>query len=240
MVCCALAALTLLLLPDPASSFGASRQVRLAHAEADDAGDAPVQGLFRTLRARRQVLLTLGLGAAMLAALRASRNVILPLWAISIGLDSTSTALIIGVAAGIDVALFYAGGWIMDRFGRLWTAVPSAVGLAVAHLALSLTHDLDARVGWFIGIAMFMALANGIGAGILMTLGADLADRRNPAPFLGAWRFQTDAGGASVPLIIAGVTAAASLPVAAAVVAVVGLVGAGVLRVFVPRYSSRR
>lgn len=239
LVCCAGAALLLVLLPDPASTFGVSRANRAARTGEIEV-PPPALGLFATLRARRDVLLTLGLGAAMLAALRASRGVILPLWAVSIGIDETSTALIIGVAGAIDVALFYAGGWIMDRFGRLWTAVPSAIGLAVAHLVLSLTHEFDDRVGWFIGVALFLSLANGIGAGILMTLGADLADRRNPAPFLGAWRFQTDAGGAVVPLAIAGITAAFSLPVAAAAVGLVGLAGAVVLRVFVPRYSPRR
>ena len=94
-------------------------------------------------------------------------------------------------------------------------------------------------VWWFVGVAMFLSLANGIGAGILMTLGADLADPRHPAPFLGAWRFTNDAGGAAAPLLVAGLTALVSLPFAAAALGVIGLAGAVVLRVFVPRYSGR-
>jgi hypothetical protein len=93
-------------------------------------------------------------------------------------------------------------------------------------------------VWWFIGIAMFLSLANGIGAGILMTLGADLADPRHPAPFLGAWRFTNDAGAASAPLIVSGLTALVSLPFAAGALGVIGLAGAVMLRVFVPKYSS--
>jgi hypothetical protein len=87
-----------------------------------------------------------------------------------------------------------------------------------------------------VALAMFLSLANGIGAGILMTLGADLADRRNPAPFLGAWRFTTDTGGALAPLIVAGLTALVSLSFAVGALGVLGLLGAVVLRIYVPRY----
>jgi hypothetical protein len=73
-----------------------------------------------------------------------------------------------------------------------------------------------------------------------MTLGADLADKRNPAPFLGAWRFTGGLGGAGAPLAIATITAAASLAVAAGVMGVLGLVGAGILARYVPRFIPRR
>jgi hypothetical protein len=70
-------------------------------------------------------------------------------------------------------------------------------------------------------------------------LGADLADPADPAPFLGAWRFTNDTGGAVAPLLVAGITAVASLAVASGVMGVLGLLGALLLRVYVPRYSSR-
>ena len=235
LVAALLTGVVLLVLADPAAG----------HPAGDTVGDGAIEvaeethGLFRTIAARRDVLLTLGVGSMIVAALRASRQVILPLWAVSILLDETSTAVIIGIAGAVDFALFYLGGWIMDRFGRLWTILPSLLGLAVGHLALALTHELDARVTWFIAIAMVMSVANGIGAGILMTLGADLADPRHPAPFLGAWRFTNDTGAALAPLIVVGITAAASLAVATGVLGVVGLVGAVILRVTVPRHSAR-
>ena len=235
IVGCVSAAIVLLVLRDPEKTF-ATRSPRT-----ETAGEREVEeearGLFRTIRANYQVLVTLGLGAAMVAALRASRQVLLPLWAVSIGLHETQTSLIIGVAGLVDFSLFFAGGWIMDRFGRLWTAVPSMIGLGVGHLALAATAFLPGTVWWFIGIAMFLSLANGIGAGILMTLGSDLADPRHPAPFLGAWRFTNDTGAAAAPLIVSGLTALVSLPFAAGALGVLGLAGAVVLRVFVPRYS---
>lgn len=200
---------------------------------------AEARGLFATLRAKRRILLTLGLGSMMVAALRASRAVVLPLWAVSIGLDETTTSLIIGVAGVVDFSLFFAGGWIMDRFGRIWTAVPSMIGLGTGHLLLAFTHDLPDAGVWFAAVAIFLSLANGIGAGILMTLGADLADRRNPAPFLGAWRFTNDVGAAAAPLLVAGIAAIAPLSAAVAALGVLGLGGAVMMRVFIPKYLPR-
>ena len=235
---CVAAAVVLLVLADPEKTFSTLPGRRETSGEREV--DEEARGLFRTIRANRRVLLTLGVGSTLVAALRASRQVLLPLWAVSIGLHETQTSLIIGVAGLVDFSLFFAGGWIMDRFGRLWTAVPSMVGLGVGHLALAVTAFLPGTVWWFIGMAMFLSLANGIGAGILMTLGADLADPRHPAPFLGAWRFTNDSGAAAAPLIVSGLTALVSLPFAAGALGVMGLAGAVVLRVFVPRYSGPR
>ncbi|HEY8589058.1 MAG TPA: MFS transporter [Naasia sp.] len=233
VVGCLGAIVTLLLLPDPDTVF----RKRAAATEGELFVAAEAEGLGATLRRHRGVLVRLGAGSAVVAALRSARAVVLPLWAVSIGLGETQTAIIIGIAGAVDFALFYTGGHIMDRYGRLWTAVPSLLGLGLGHLVLSFTHDVTANVGWFIAVAMFLSLANGIGAGILMTLGADLAPQASPAQFLGAWRFTNDAGGAAAPLLVAAVTALVSLPFAVGLLGVLGFVGAGMLLRYVPRYS---
>lgn len=228
-------------MPDPTVTHGAVGKARPEVRRAGIGGQSaePEASLFRTIHRNRVILSRLGVGAALIGALRASRAVILPLWALSIGVSATDTAIIIGIAGAVDFALFYAGGVMMDRFGRAWTALPAMIGLGVGHLVLSVTHDVPANFAWFFGAAMLLSLANGIGSGILMTLGADLADRANPAPFLGAWRFTSGVGSAASPLIIAGVTAAASLSIAAASVGVLGLIGAGVMARYLPRYLPR-
>lgn len=237
------AALVLIFLPDPTETFGAVRTVRLAGrrmTEGEALAEKESNGLLRTIMANRAVLSRLGAGAAAMGAMRASRNVILPLWAVSIGVGDTATAVIIGVAGAVDFALFYVGGAVMDRFGRLWTVIPSLVGLSAGHLLLAVTHDASSRVVWFVVAAMLLALSNGIGSGILMTLGADLADKRNPAPFLGAWRFTGGLGGAASPLALAAITAVAGISVAAGAMAAVGLVGVAVFSRYLPRYLPRR
>ena len=73
----------------------------------------------------RRVLSRLGLAAASLSAVRSARQVVLPLWGLSIGLDAQTIALVVGISGAIDFALFYASGQVMDRFGRLWAALPA-------------------------------------------------------------------------------------------------------------------
>jgi MFS family permease len=244
IVCCLGAAAMLLLLPDPASTFGPPEPAVTADGSVHTAGEELAAqesaGLFQTIWGHRGVLLRLGTGAGLIGGMRASRTVILPLWAVSIGISEPDIALIIGIAGGIDFALFYVSGQVMDRFGRIWTALPSMIGLGGGLLVLSLTHDLPNNVEWFIGVAMFLALANGIGSGILMTLGADLAPKASPAPFLGAWRFTADFGGAVAPLGVAGLTALVSLSLASGVMGLFGLFGAVLLGRYIPRYVPRR
>ena len=233
-ITCAVAVTVLLFfLPDPTASM-----------TKPDAGESLVRaesiGLGRTIWQNRGVLLRVGSGAGVVGALRASRMAILPLWAVSIGLDSTTTALVIGIGAAADFALFYTSGQIMDRFGRLWSVVPSMVGMGLALIALAFTHDLAANVQWFIVVAIVMGVANGIGSGIIMTLSADLAPRHDPAPFLGAFRFTADAGAAAAPLAVSLVIAVASLPLATGLVGLVGLAGAGILLRNIPRYVPHR
>ena len=70
-----------------------------------------------------------------------------------------------------------------------------------------------------------MALGNGLGSGIVMTLGADNAPAADRAQFLGAWRLTGEVGHASGTLGLSAVTAVASLPVAAVTLGVLGLGG---------------
>lgn len=243
-VACLGAAAMLLLLPDPTRGLGQPQPAIALDGTVRSAGEEfaaeASHGLFRTIGRHRAVLARMGAGAGLVAAVRASRTVILPLWAVSIGIDGPTTALIIGIAGAIDFALFYVSGQIMDRFGRVWSALPSMIGLGLAHLALAFTHDVPSKVGWFVAVAMALALANGIGSGLLMTLGADLAPKSNPAPFLGAWRFTGDLGGAAAPLAVSGITALTSLSVASGVIGVLGLVGAVLMGRFIPRYAPGR
>jgi MFS family permease len=246
IVGCLSAAVVLLIVQDPTAALGVARQAHTDRASAaarlDDGRTLAAEeshGLFQTVWANRGVLARLGTGAGLIGAIRSSRQVILPLWAVSIGIGDSNTALIIGIAGAIDFALFYASGQIMDRWGRLASALPSMIGLGIGHIALAFSHDLPYNVVWFITIAMFMSLANGVGSGILMTLGADLADKRNPAPFLGAWRFTGDVGSAATPLLVSLLTGVATIAIASGVIGVLGLVGAGLLIRYIPRDVPR-
>jgi MFS family permease len=242
LACLVVMVLLVLFGPDPEKTV----PVPAAVWQAEDSGEAvsgsiPTierAGVLRTMWLQRAVLGRLGIAAASLSAVRSARQVLLPLWGISLGLDASTIALVVGVSGAIDFALFYASGQVMDRFGRLWAAMPAMVLMGGGFLALSFTHDGSSAVLWFGMLAAVLGVGNGLSSGILLTLGADVAPKSEPAAFLGSWRTLTDAGGAIAPLLISGVVAAASLPVAAAVMGVVGVAGAaGFLRwipMFVP------
>ncbi len=232
--------------PDPETRVSAPGVVATASAADASAAARPRvvrreagTGVVRTAIRHRDVLARLGLAAASLAALRSTRQVLLPLWGVSIGLDAQAIALVVGLSGAIDFALFYASGQVMDRFGRLWAALPATLLMGSGLIALALTRDLDAPAAWFVGSAVVLGLGNGLSSGILLTLGADVAPRSNPAPFLGSWRTLTDAGGAAAPLLISALTAVVSLPLAAGVMGVVGFAGAAGFARWVPRYSPR-
>lgn len=77
-------------------------------------------------------LATVGLGVFCIAAVRASRQVVIPLWADNLGLDATTASLIYGLSGAIDMLVFYPAGKVMDRRGRVWVAVPCMLIMAVA------------------------------------------------------------------------------------------------------------
>lgn len=244
VISCLAAVLILVFLPDPEAMFGRARRSTgpdgAPHADGKTLAERETHGLFRTIWNFRGVLLRMGSGAALISAMRATRTVILPLWAVSLGVSEVNTALIIGIAGAVDFALFYASGQIMDRFGRMFSAIPSMTGLGLGMLVLAFTHDSPNAVGWFIAAAGILSVANGIGSGILMTLGADLAPVGQPAPFLGAWRFTGDVGAAAAPLVVGGITAALSISFAAGAIGVVGILGAVQLARIMPRYLKPR
>lgn len=198
------------------------------------------RNVLRALAANRAVLLKLGAASAILASLRTSRVVILPLWAAALGVDAATTSLLIGIAAALDLALFSTGGWIMDRFGRLWVAVPATLALAIAHVLIVLLDGWRPASLPLLTVALAMALANGIGSGVLMTIGADAAPRRAPAPFLAGWNLLNNIGHAAAPLWIAGLAAWLSVGAAGLASGGLGLLGAVLFWRFIPRFLPDR
>lgn len=247
IVCCAAIVPLVLFGPDPEKSSPVLLKPTGA-AVAEDSGEVvtgsiPTRdryGVLETISYYRGVLMRLGLSAAALSAVRSARQVILPLWGVSLGLDASTIAIVVGVSGAIDFTLFYASGQVMDRFGRIWAALPAMLLMGTGLIILSVTHDLDQATMWFVLMAAVLGLGNGLSSGILLTYGADLAPETDPATFLGAWRTLTDAGGAAAPVVIASVVALASLPVAAGLMGGVALLGAAGFAVWTPKFLPRR
>ncbi len=236
--------------PEKAVPVGAGSTTRRGAGDSRDAEDTgePVtgaiptverEGVFRTMWRFRGVLARLGLAASSLSAVRSARQVVLPLWGVSLGLDAGTIAVVVGVSGAIDFALFYASGQVMDRFGRLWAALPAMVLMGAGFLALSFTHELSSAAMWYAMFAAVLGVGNGLSSGILLTLGADVAPPTDPAAFLGSWRTLTDAGGAVAPLIVSALAAVASLSVGVGAMGLIAVLGAAGFIRWVPRYVPR-
>ncbi|MGO2062182.1 MFS transporter [Leucobacter sp. UCMA 4100] len=197
-------------------------------------------GVFRTIADHREVLTRLGSAAACMAAVRAARQVVLPLWGESIGLQSSTILVVVGVSGALDFGLFYLSGEVMDRYGRLWAAVPALITMGVGFAVLSITHDAGGAATWFTACSMLVGVGNGLSSGILMTIGADLAPQGSPGPFLGAWHTITDGGSAATPVLFSALVAASSISVATGAIGLIALAGVlGFMR-WVPRYVHGR
>jgi MFS family permease len=179
--------------------------------------------VWTVIASHRKVLATLGTAVVILGMSRSLRLSLLPLWADHLGLSASTTSLIFAGAAALDVAFMWPGGWLMDTRGRMVVAVPVVLSMAVACLLLPLATSAAS-------VALVMALiacGNGLGSGIVMTLGADAAPSEGRSQFLGAWRLCGDIGNTGGPLLVGAVAAVAPLTTACLVVGVLGLAGAG-------------
>jgi MFS family permease len=173
---------------------------------------------------------TLGTGILLLSAIRQTRQVVIPLWASHIGLSPATTSLIFGIAGAIDAITFYPAGKVMDVRGRRWVAVPSVVVMGIAFVLMPLTHG-PATLAL---VAMVMGFGNGIGSGIVMTLGADTSPAIGRPTFLGIWRELADAGSGIGPLILSLATAVAGLAAGILLSGGVGFAAAVALWVWIP------
>lgn len=181
--------------------------------------------------AYRKVFLTVGIGILLVSAVRSARQVVVPLWADNLGLNPATTSIIYGVSGAVDMLVFYPAGKVMDRKGRTAVAVPSMVLMGVALLLMPMT----AGAGTLLAAAILVGFGNGIGSGLVMTLGADYAPRNGRAQFLGLWRLLADLGSTGGPAVLAGLTAVLSISLGIGATGLLGLAAAAVLGLSIPR-----
>ena len=189
----------------------------------------------KVVRENANVFMTAGIGVTAIGALRATRQGVLPLWGDHIGLDESAISLIFGISMGMEMLLFYPAGTVMDRWGRKAVALPC---LAIMALGMSLV-PLTGGFWSMVVVGLLVGFGNGLGSGIVMTLGADFSPVAGRAQFLGAWRVCGDIGTAGGPLIIAGVTGLVSLGAASVSMGGVGVLGVVLMFFLMPETLVR-
>jgi MFS family permease len=185
----------------------------------------PLGVLKTTFRDNGRNIVAAMIGLTGLMLLRMSRIVIVPLWADAIGVSAVLLGSITSIGGLLETALVVPTGIIMDKAGRKWAAVPCTLGFAAA-LALLPLAATPLALG---GIYLLMSGVNGLGSGINMTISSDLAPRHAAAEFLGIWRFVTDSGMVTGPLLIGYIAATLSLWAAPLTVAGIGFAAGAVM-----------
>jgi len=192
-----------------------------------------LKATFMIAKRESKKLATLGVASSILSALRGTRMVGLPLLAVALAIPTEQASLFIGFAGALDFAMFYLSGQVMDRFGRNFAAVPTLVGLGIAHLVVGFAVDANT----FLLLALFMSVANGLGSGVIMVLGADLAPKDARSEFLASYRLLVDFGDAAAPGILSALVAVSNLTLAMSGFGLLGFIGAGLMYRYIPKYA---
>jgi MFS family permease len=192
-------------------------------------------GVWNITKRERSKLLNLGTASAILTFARTTRNIGLPLWALHIELDVSQASLIIGLAGALDFALFYLGGKVIDSKGRIWAAVPTLVATGLGLMLIGTASDAIS----FLLVAVILAIANSVGAGLVMVIGADLApaDARNE--FLAAYRLILDSGVALAAPTIAITTLLVGLSAGLVIMGGVTVFGGWMMYHYLPRHGIK-
>lgn len=217
------------------------------HAEAatsevarDEAAPDPEQ----TPRAILTRMMRVGIGVTPIMMGRVNRPVIVPLLGAALGVDAASISLVFAIAAVLEIVLFIPAGVIMDRFGRAAVAVPCSVLMGAGYLLLTI---LAATVGSsphagmvaLLVPTLIIAVGNGLGAGIVMTLGIDVSPEHARTRYLGWWNTVIGVGRLASPLMVTLVTMVAPVAAASTVCGVLGLLGGAWLLRELPRSIGR-
>ncbi|MBB5888206.1 MFS transporter [Lactovum miscens] len=185
------------------------------------------------LKNHARMFATLGIAIILVGAVRQTSSTAIPLWAAHIGLNASTTSYVFGLANLLDAMLFYPAGKIMDRYGRMWVAVPSMIILGSAILFIPLTHS-----AWSIAIvSLVMGLGNSIGAGMIMTISADIAPVEYRPQFLATTRLFGDVGAAAGPLIVAAGAAISWLAGGIWLLGASGITSAGIMAITLEKFT---
>lgn len=192
-------------------------------------------GVWHITKRERVKLLNLGTASSILTLARTARVIGLPLWALHIHLDVSQASLIIGLAGALDFGLFYLGGKVIDKKGRAWAGVPTLVATGIGLMLIGTANDATS----FLLVALVLALANTVGSGLVMVIGADLApaDARNE--FLAAYRLMLDGGTALAAPTLAITTLLVGLSGGLVFIGAISVVGGWMMFKYLPKHGIK-
>ncbi|MGA4508719.1 MFS transporter [Propionibacteriaceae bacterium G1746] len=220
---------TVFLVPVPRGGLPGGGRAPGAATAADKPARPSSRALLRDPRVR--AMAKVALGAAPLQMARVSRPMVLPLVGAGLGVPAEVISLIFAAAALVEIALFIPAGTFMDRYGRTAVLVPCLLMLGLGYVGLAVlatgvgTRSPATGAVVLAVTAAWLALGNGLGAGIVMTLGLDLTPEQDRARHLAVWMTMTGVGPLAGPALVSGISLVAPVAVAGAAIGVLCLGG---------------
>ncbi|GAA1616794.1 MULTISPECIES: MFS transporter [Brevibacterium] len=159
------------------------------------------------LDVRWGAVILVGISIMTLTIARSAQPVVIQLWGVTIGLHESEISLLIAFGAGLELVFMFLGAYIKDRLGRVATLVACLTIFGSGFIVMVCAPSL---IGMIVSVGI-MAVGNGLGAGVNMTIGADLSPAVGRARFLGIWAIFSNGGKLAGPTLISLVIAIASL-----------------------------
>lgn len=141
----------------------------------------------------------------------------------------------VGSAAAMELVLFWPAGLALDKWGRMPVVVTALVSMGLGMFVL----PAHVTLFWYAGFAMMIGLGNGVGSGIIKTMGMDVAPTDARATFFGRWQAVASVGALVSPAVAWLVMEYGSLALALQVLGGLGIVGALWMAWWTPRFIPR-
>lgn len=151
-----------------------------------------------------------------------AQPILIALWGLRLGWDEAQISLAVALGSAVEMLLMIPGGYLKDRLGRSPILITC---LVIYGSGFILAPLWPTSVGFVVAVVV-MSIGNGLGAGINMTIGADLSPARGRAKFLSIWAMFTQGGQLGGPLAISGLLLTATLPAAMTFVGALAVAGA--------------
>jgi hypothetical protein len=177
--------------------------------------------MFSVLLHHWRTLFSVCIYVVCLFVLRRARELYFSLVGHEINLTQDQVGYVIAGSYALDALLFPLAGWLLDNIGRTRTGAISNVCLSLAMITLVYQTMED-----FLLFSAISGIGNGLSAGIVQVLGADLAPAECRGEFLALFRTFGKASDLLAPLIVGLVADLASLQLSELIVFGIGVFGA--------------
>lgn len=207
------------------------------------APELPPETPSPTGRAVLATMVRTGIGVTPIVMGRINRPVIVPLLGVALGLDAQSISIVFGIAAFVEILMFVPAGSVMDRYGRAAVAVPCSIVMGLGYVLLAVLAPTLGSGSHLMAIValtvpcLLIAVGNGLGSGIVMTLGIDVSPERGRTRYLSWWNTVIGVGRLTAPLLVSVIALFAPIAVAGAVSGALCLLGAGWLARVLPQVA---